>query len=48
MKSRRRVEIGRVGTFPLSSGEHTFTKDQLARAVQNALKGTGPVIGMSM
>jgi len=46
MKSRRRVEIGRVGTFPLSSGEHTFTKDQLARAVQNALTGTGPVIGI--
>ncbi len=46
MKSRRRVEIGRVGTFPLSTGEHTFTKEHLASAVQNALTGTAPVIGI--
>jgi hypothetical protein len=44
--TRRGVEIGHVGTFPLSTGEHTFTKEHLARAVQNALTGTAPVIGI--
>jgi hypothetical protein len=45
-KTRRGVEIGRVGTFPLSTGEHTFTKEHLASAVHNALTGTAPVIGI--
>jgi hypothetical protein len=30
------VEIARVGTFRLSTGEHTFTREQLAAAVANA------------
>jgi hypothetical protein len=38
MKSRKRVEIARTGTFKLSTGEHTFTKEQLAAAVRNAAK----------
>lgn len=39
MPDRRRregVEIARVGTYRLSTGEHTFTKPQLAAAVANA------------
>jgi hypothetical protein len=38
MKTRKRVEIARTGTFPLSSGRHTFTRAQLAAAVRNAEK----------
>ncbi len=38
MKTRKRVEIARTGTFPLSSGTHTFTRAQLAAAVRNAAK----------
>lgn len=38
MKTRKRVEIARTGTFPLSSGTHTFTKAQLAAAIRNAAK----------
>lgn len=30
------VEIAKVGTFPLSTGEHTFTKAQLASALAKA------------
>lgn len=39
------VEIARVGTFRLSTGEHTFTRPQLAAAVANADKYT-PRIGI--
>jgi hypothetical protein len=46
MKTRKRVEIGRVGTFPLSTGPHTFTKEQLAAAVENAKTGVAPTIGI--
>jgi hypothetical protein len=39
------VEIARVGTFRLSTGEHTFTREQLAAAVANADNYT-PRIGI--
>lgn len=35
-RTRQGVEIARVGTFRLSTGEHTFTREQLAAAVTNA------------
>jgi hypothetical protein len=35
-RQRENVELARVGTFPLSTGEHTFTAAQLASAVRNA------------
>lgn len=45
-QSREGVEIARVGTFALSTGEHTFTRGQLASAVANAVAGAQPRIGI--
>jgi hypothetical protein len=44
-RTRTGVEIARVGTFDLSTGEHTFTRAQLAAAVANA-QGRAPRIGI--
>jgi hypothetical protein len=46
VKTRKGVEIARTGTFELSSGEHEFTKEQLASAIKNAANGFAPVIGI--
>lgn len=46
MKSRKRVEIGRVGKFPLSTGMFEFTKERFASAVEKAKGRTAPAIGI--
>jgi phage I-like protein len=45
MPVREGVEIARTGTHPLSTGMHTFTKEQLAAALANAATQK-PVIGI--
>ena len=44
-RTRTGVEIARVGTYPLSTGPHTFTRQQLASAVTNAT-AQAPRIGI--
>jgi hypothetical protein len=46
VKTRRGVEICRVGKYRLTSGEHTFTKAQLESAVRRASAGQAPRIGI--
>jgi Mu-like prophage I protein len=46
VKTRRGVPICKVGTFPLSTGEHTFTRKQFEAAIRNAEGGTAPMIGI--
>jgi hypothetical protein len=46
MKTRLGVEIGRVGTYPLSTGMHEFTRAQFASAVRNAAGRPAPRIGI--
>jgi hypothetical protein len=46
MKTRRGVQICRTGTFPLSTGMHTFTRAQFAAAIRNAEGRTAPRIGI--
>jgi hypothetical protein len=46
VKSRKRVEIARTGTFPLSTGKHTFTRAQFEAAVRNASGRTAAVLGI--
>jgi hypothetical protein len=44
-RTRTGVEIARVGTYALSTGPHTFTREQLAAAVTHA-QSQAPVIGI--
>jgi hypothetical protein len=46
MKTRRGVQICRVGTYPLSTGMHKFTRAQFASAVRNAAGRQAPRIGI--
>lgn len=41
-RTRPGVEIARVGTYRLSTGEFTFTRDHLAAAVEHARSGPAP------
>lgn len=45
-RTRRGVEIARTGTYELSSGTHTFTREQLAAAVRNHATGAAPRLGI--
>lgn len=40
------VQIARTGTFKLSTGEHTFTRQQLANAARHAQEGAAPRLGI--
>ena len=44
-RTRTGVEIARTGTYRLSSGEHTFTREQLAAAISHA-QTQAPRIGI--
>lgn len=44
-RTRTGVEIARVGTHALSTGDHTFTREQLAAAMANAAT-QAPVLGI--
>lgn len=46
MKTRRGVHICRVGSYPLSTGPHTFTRAQFEAAIRNAQGRTAPTIGI--